>query len=84
MQNRKIFSLVFFYVMIHLTLYLPREVELAGPVQIRWKYLFKRKLKKYKKWMHNKVRSNGSIAEYYLAEENLTFYSMYLQEIETR
>jgi hypothetical protein len=67
MQNRKIFSLAFFDVMIHLALYLPREVKLTGPAQTHWKYLFKRELEKYKKWIRNKVRSDGSIVEYYLA-----------------
>jgi hypothetical protein len=84
MQNEKIFPPGFFDVMIHLALYLPWKTELVDPVQTRWKYLFKRELERYKKWACNKVRPEGSIAEKYLAEKSLTFYSRYFRGIETR
>ena len=34
--------------------------------------------------MHNKARSEGSIAEAYIATECVTFCSMYLDDIKTR
>jgi hypothetical protein len=64
----KIFSPAVFDVMIHLALHLPWEVELGGPVQTRWMYPFKRKLKRYNKWTHNKMRPKGCFAKCYLAD----------------
>ena len=38
----RFFSLAFFDVMVHLTVYLPREVILGGPIQYRWIYPIER------------------------------------------
>lgn len=80
----KIFPPAFFDIMIHLAVHLPREAELAGPVQFRWMYPIERTLGKYKKYVRNRARPEGSIAECYLADECLTFCSRYLRGIETR
>ena len=55
----KIFLSTFFDVIIHLTLYLPREVELANLVQNRSIYPFEREFERYKKWTYNKTRPWG-------------------------
>ncbi|XP_075653053.1 uncharacterized protein LOC142623501 isoform X2 [Castanea sativa] len=78
-----IFPPAFFDIMVHLALHLPREVELAGPVQFCWMYPIERFLGKLKWFVRNRARPEGSIVEGYLSIECLTFCSMYLREIET-
>ncbi|XP_035544633.1 uncharacterized protein LOC118348016 [Juglans regia] len=74
----------FFDVMVHLVIHLPREALYGGPVQYRWMYPFERYLGKFKCYVRNKARAEGSIAEAYIHIECLTFCSMYLHDIETR
>jgi septum formation topological specificity factor MinE len=80
----KIFLPSFFDVMIHLAIHLPREAELAGQAQFRWMYPIKMILGKYKKYVRNRARPEGCIAEGYVANEYSNFCSMYLGGIETR
>ena len=70
--------------MVHLVIHLPYEVMFAGPVQSRWMYPFERALGMYKQYVHNKPHPESSIVEAYIVNESLTFYSIYLQGIETR
>ena len=70
--------------MVHLILHLPEEAILGGPVFMRWMYPFERYMKKLKNYVGNKARPEGSIAEGYVADEALTFCSMYFKGIETR
>ncbi|XP_042980213.1 uncharacterized protein LOC122310386 [Carya illinoinensis] len=79
-----IFPPAFFDIMVHLAIHLPDEALLAGLVQYRWMYPFKRYLGKFKRYVRNKARPKGSIAEAYVHVECLTFCSMYLNDIETR
>ena len=79
-----IFPPAFFDIMIHLVLHLPEEAILGGPVFMRWMYPFERYMKKLKNYVGNKARPEGSIAEGYVADEALTFCSMYFKDIETR
>ncbi|XP_042942865.1 uncharacterized protein LOC122277050 [Carya illinoinensis] len=79
-----IFPPAFFDIMVHLAIHLPDEALLAGPVQYRWMYPFERYMGKFKRYVHNRARPEGSIAEAYLHVECLTFCSMYLNDIETR
>ncbi|KAL3637841.1 hypothetical protein CASFOL_018289 [Castilleja foliolosa] len=72
----KIYPPAFFDVMVHLSIHLPDEAILGGPVQFRWMYPIER--------VRNKARPEGSVAEAYIAKECLTFCSMYLKGIETR
>jgi hypothetical protein len=46
-------------------------------------YPIEKTLGKYKRYVRNKVRPEGLIAKCYLADECLTFCSMYLRDIET-
>jgi len=80
----QIFPPAFFDIMVHLALHLPREAELGGPVQYRWMYPIERTLGKYKRYVRNRARPEGSIAEGYLVDECLTFCSMWMRGIETR
>nr|XP_009803422.1 PREDICTED: uncharacterized protein LOC104248796 [Nicotiana sylvestris] len=79
-----IFPSAFFDVMVHLAVHLPREAMYGGPVQYRWMYKIERFLCNLKRYVRNKARPKGSIAEGYLIDECLTFCSMYLTGIETR
>jgi hypothetical protein len=53
-------------------------------VQYRSIYPIERTLGKYKRYVRNKARPEGSIPECYIADKCLTFCSMYLRDIETR
>lgn len=80
----RIFPPAFFDIMVHLAVHLPREAILGGPVTFRWMYPIERNLGTYKKYVTNKARPEGSIAEAYIVNEAITFCSMYFREIETR
>ncbi|KAL3633966.1 hypothetical protein CASFOL_022728 [Castilleja foliolosa] len=80
----KIYPPAFFDVMVHLSIHLPDEAILGGPVQFRWMYPIERFLCGLKQSVRNKARPEGSVAEAYIAKECLTFCSMYLKGIETR
>ncbi|KAL3618854.1 hypothetical protein CASFOL_037302 [Castilleja foliolosa] len=73
----RIYPPAFFDVMVHLSIHLPDEAILGGPVQFRF-------LCGLKQSVRNKARPEGSVAEAYIAKECLTFCSMYLKGIETR
>ncbi|XP_042958053.1 uncharacterized protein LOC122293566 [Carya illinoinensis] len=79
-----IFPPSFFDVMVHLAVHLPHEAIIGGPVQYRWMYPFERFLGKFKRYVKNKARPEGSIAEAWVHIECLTFCSMYLQDVETK
>ena len=69
----------FFDIMIHLTIHLGREAQLCGPVHFRWMYPFERHMKTLKDYIRNYARPEGCIAESYLAEESMRFFSEFLQ-----
>jgi len=71
----KIFPPFFFDVMEHLTIQLPTEAELCGPVQFRWMYPFERFMFHLKKKAKNKASVEGSIVEQFINEEIINFSS---------
>ena len=77
-QFEMIFPHSFFDVMVHLPIHLSREVRLGGPLHDRNMFPIERYLGKLKKYVRNRSRPEGSIAEGYLAEECLTFCSRFL------
>ncbi|XP_073117724.1 uncharacterized protein [Elaeis guineensis] len=81
----KIFSPTFFDSMEHLTIYLPYEAKVGGPVQYRWMYLFERCMHELKKKVRNKAKVEGSISEAYIVEEIFNFCLLYFEpHIQTR
>lgn len=68
-QLEKYFPPSLFDIMIHLSIHLVREVELCGPVFLRWMYPFERYMKTFKGYVRNRARAEGCIAEAYIAEE---------------
>ncbi|XP_068317098.1 uncharacterized protein [Pyrus communis] len=83
-QLEKIFPPAFFDIMVHLPVHLADEAALAGPVQYRWMYPIERYLQTLKRYVRNKGRPEGSIAEAYLVDECLSFCSIYLRDVESR
>ncbi|KAM5563198.1 hypothetical protein ABKV19_018058, partial [Rosa sericea] len=71
----KFFPPSFFDVMIHLTVHLVREVELCGPVFLRWMYPFERYMKVFKGYVRSRHFPEGCIAENYIVEEAIEFCS---------
>ena len=69
----KIFPPSFFDVMEHLTIHLVRELELGGPVQYRWMYLFERFMHHLKKKIKNLSKVEGSIIAQVINEETSIF-----------
>lgn len=70
--------------MVHLVVHLPREAMYGGPIQYHWMYKIERFLCKLKRYVRNKARPEGSIAEGYIIDECLIFCSMYRIDIKTR
>ncbi|KAK3219394.1 hypothetical protein Dsin_013364 [Dipteronia sinensis] len=79
-----IYPPAFFDIMVHLVVHLPMEAKLDGPVAYQWMFPFERYLGTWKKYVRNKAKPEGSIAEAYVVNEALTFCSMYLGVIETK
>ena len=79
-----IYPPAFFDIMVHLLLHLPDEAIAGGPVCMRWMFPFERYMKKLKNYVRNKAKPEGSIAEGYVAEEALSFCSMYLRDVKNR
>jgi hypothetical protein len=80
----KIFPPSLFDVMLHLSVHLPDEAILRGPVQYGWMYPVERRLYTLKHSMRNMARPEGSIAEAYVANECLHACSRYFDDLETR
>lgn len=57
----KIFPPSFFDVMEHLTIHLPRQAALGGPVQYNWIYVSERLMLQLKQMAKNPSRVEGSI-----------------------
>ena len=71
----------FFDIMVHLTVHLIREVQLCGPVYLRWMYPFERFMKILKGYVSNHNRLEGCIAECYIVEEAIEYCSEYLSDM---
>ncbi|GKA02506.1 zinc finger, CCHC-type containing protein [Tanacetum coccineum] len=70
-----------FDIMVHLVIHLPLEDLEGRPIRPWWMYLFERYMKKLKGYVRNKAKSEGLIAEGYVAEEALTFSSHYFRDV---
>ncbi|XP_073133515.1 uncharacterized protein [Henckelia pumila] len=79
----KYFPASFFDIMIHLTVHLVWEVKLCGPVWYRQMYPFERFMKTLKDYVRNRNRPEGCIAECYIAEEAVEFFSDYMSNVHT-
>ncbi|KAL8094208.1 hypothetical protein AgCh_035911 [Apium graveolens] len=75
-----IFPPAIFDMMVHLPVHLCKELEFGGPVHHRWMFGIERYLSKLKSYVRNRSKSEGSIAEGYLAEECVTFCFRFLSD----
>ena len=73
----------FFHIMIHLTMYLVREIELCGLVYMRWMYPFEILMKILKGYVRNRNYPERCIIECYIADEAIEFCSEYIGGLET-
>ena len=80
----KIYPPAFFDVMVHLVVHLPNEALLRGLVQYGWMYPIDRRLGTFKRFIRNKARPEGSVAEAYTAYECMTQCSTYFSKIITK
>jgi hypothetical protein len=72
----------FFDIMMHVLYHLVDELDLCGPVSIRWMYPMERYMKTLKTYVHNMVRPEWSMDEGYIRDECLGFITKYLQRFE--
>ncbi|XP_060182429.1 uncharacterized protein LOC132612107 [Lycium barbarum] len=75
----RIFPPGFFDSMEHLSVHLPYEAKIAGPIQYRWMYPFERYLGTLKRMIGNKASVEGSICEAYLMKESTHLFSHYFE-----
>jgi len=68
----------FFDVMVHLVVHLVREINICGPVFLRYMYPFERFMGILKKYVRNRYRPEGSIVEGYSTEEVVEFCTNYM------
>lgn len=68
--------------MIHLTLHMIYETKMCGPARIRWMYPVERYLKILKEYVMNRSRPEGCIAERYLIEKEIEFWSEFIPNVE--
>ncbi|KAI5350066.1 hypothetical protein L3X38_002957 [Prunus dulcis] len=74
----KYFPPSFFDIMVHLVVHLVREVHLCGPIYFRWMYRFEGYMKVLNGYVQNRTRPEGCIAEWYIAEEAVEFFTKHL------
>ncbi|KAH7852504.1 hypothetical protein Vadar_025651 [Vaccinium darrowii] len=83
-ELEKIFPPSFFDIMEHLPIHLVEEAKTAGPMQYPWMYYAERYLMTLKSYVRNRALPEGSIVEGYFVEECMTFYSRYLDDVESK
>ncbi|KAL8116751.1 hypothetical protein AgCh_023056 [Apium graveolens] len=76
----KIFPPGFFDSMEHLTIHLPYEARVGGPVQYSWMYPFERLMGMLKRAVKNRACVEGSICEAYSFNEIYIFVSDYFPD----
>ncbi len=69
----------FFNIMTHLLYHLMDEVNLCGPICIKWMYPVERYMKTLKIYVCNTTKPKGSMAQGYIRYECLGFIMKYLQ-----
>jgi len=63
--------------MVHLIVNLVREIQLCGPIFLRWMYPVERYMKILKGYVKNQYRLEASIIERYIAEAAIEFCLSY-------
>jgi len=82
---QRIFLLTFFDIMVHWTIHLVNEIRLEASVQYQSMFVVERYPCEFKSQVLKRYRPDACMAECYLPEEYLTFYSRYLHDgVKTR
>jgi len=81
-QLEMYFPPFFFDIMVHLIVYLVREIRLCSPVFLRWMYPIERCMKIFKWYVKNPYRPEASIVERYIAEEAIEFCTNYMSKVD--
>ena len=68
----------FFDVLIHLIFHLVEELDICGPMAVRWMYPIEHFMKTLKKYVKNTTRLEACIAHRYLLDECLGFITEYM------
>jgi len=79
----KLFPLVCFDVMTHLVVLLVEELDLCGPIHLRWMYSMERYMQALKGFVRNDGRLKGSMATRYVIKEALGFCAEYIQNVKS-
>lgn len=80
----KIFPPRFFDICLQLTIHLSNEAMLRGLVQYGWMYPVERMLCTLKHFVRNRARPKRSISEAYVANECMTYFSRYFDNVDMR
>ncbi|KAL6533270.1 hypothetical protein OROMI_027382 [Orobanche minor] len=73
----------FFDIMVHLTVHLVYETRMCGPGRMRWMYGMERYMKVFKGYVMSRRYPEGCIAERYIVEEALEYWSEYIPNVES-
>nr|GEV30882.1 hypothetical protein [Tanacetum cinerariifolium] len=71
----------FFDVMVHLMSHIAEKIKLAGPVFLRYMYLFERYMGFLKGYVSNRYLPEGSIVQGYVAKEVVQFCTNYMDDV---
>ncbi|XP_052138879.1 uncharacterized protein LOC127757419 [Oryza glaberrima] len=74
------FPLVFFDIMVHLTVHLVKQTKICGPAFMREMWPFERYMGILKSYVRNRAKPEGSIIEGYTTEEAIEFCIDYMAE----
>jgi hypothetical protein len=77
----KEFPLEFFNIITHLVIHLAEELFICGPVHTRWMYPMEQYMKSLKDDVRTKARPEGSMAEGYILDDTLGFYTEYMSRL---
>jgi Domain of unknown function (DUF4218) len=73
---------IFFNIMVHLTVYLMREIRLCSPIFLWYMYSFERAMGQLKGLVLSRSWPEWSIVEGYITKELIEFYTDYLEGVE--
>jgi len=79
-QLEMYFPPALFDIMVHLIVYLVREIKCCGPVYLRWMHPVECYMKILKGYTKNLHRPEASIVERYITEEAVEFCSEYIEK----
>jgi hypothetical protein len=77
-----VFPPSFFNIMTHLLVHLVKEIAILGPVFLHNMFPFERFMGVLKKYVHNRARPEGSIAQGYGTEEVIEFCVDYIPDLD--